>query len=428
MNPNRPAASPAPSRRTDGARPGPQVPERGRYLSVAVAVGFVLVATLIPTGSGAAGAWTACIFCGTRATADTLLNIVLFVPIGAAAARLTSSARLPLLLGAALSASVELLQMGVPGRDPSLGDLLFNTLGVGLGTVLVCTARGWMLPPPSRAAALSLAAAAAAALVIAATGYLLRPDFPASAYFGQWTPDLGHLERYAGRVVEAEIGGLPLPSHRLEDPERARRLLRGAAALRIRALAGPPPPALAPIFSIHDNAEREVVLLGADGEDLVLRLRTRASAARLDQPDLRIGGALAGLAPGDPVEIRTWGGRRGRCIQLRVRAHCGLGFTAADGWMLLLFWEDFPPWVQRLLSGAWIFLLLLPFGLWARRRPASPAGAVVLLLALAALPGRVGLVPLPAGALAGAGLGVLAGVLLRRALERGTGRPRPRSV
>ena len=121
------------------------------------AIAAILLATLPPDFSREAQNWTNCVLCGERGTADAIVNLILFAPFGAG----LRLARLPplraILVGALLSALVELAQTVIPGRDPSLGDVLFNTLGTGFGFGLAaCAPRLARLPDPA-AARLSLA-------------------------------------------------------------------------------------------------------------------------------------------------------------------------------------------------------------------------------------------------------------------------------
>jgi hypothetical protein len=55
--------------------------------------------------------------------------------------------------------------------------------------------------------------------------------------------------------------------------------------------------------SVYDRLEREIFLLGPDRDDLVFRYRTRTAAARLSDPNLRVVGALGGVAPGAALAI-----------------------------------------------------------------------------------------------------------------------------
>jgi VanZ family protein len=76
---------------------------------------------------------------------DKVGNVLVFVPLGAAAAlALIGKPRLTRLLastagGAALSAAIELAQHFIPGRDSALKDWLLNTAGAFIGAAIVAT-------------------------------------------------------------------------------------------------------------------------------------------------------------------------------------------------------------------------------------------------------------------------------------------------
>jgi len=89
--------------------------------------------------------WSALVL---SAGADVALNIAFFVPLGAAIALLLPLRWAPasLLLCALVSLAVETLQAGIPGRVPDAEDVVSNTIGAAIGTVVVIairvTARG----------------------------------------------------------------------------------------------------------------------------------------------------------------------------------------------------------------------------------------------------------------------------------------------
>lgn len=73
-----------------------------------------------------------------QAITETLLNVVLFVPFGAALGILGLSVPRAVLLGLVVSTTIELLQLYVvPGRFAQLQDILANTLGAASGILLV---------------------------------------------------------------------------------------------------------------------------------------------------------------------------------------------------------------------------------------------------------------------------------------------------
>jgi hypothetical protein len=75
--------------------------------------------------------------------AELLLNLILFVPLGATIALLLSRRAWPLaiLAGVVLSAAVELAQGSIPGRVPDTQDVLWNTLGAAVGVVIITVPR-----------------------------------------------------------------------------------------------------------------------------------------------------------------------------------------------------------------------------------------------------------------------------------------------
>ena len=130
-----------------------------------------------------------CLGCGWGDTADMLVNLALFLPGGALAATLWGHRRA--VFGAfLLSLLVETLQIGLPGRDPALQDIVFNTLGAACGAWVVRHGLS-----PRWKALLAVGAAVAWLSPIA----LLRPLSTPSNLFGQWNPAFRGFEAYSGR-------------------------------------------------------------------------------------------------------------------------------------------------------------------------------------------------------------------------------------
>src|SRR2546429_438237 len=208
----------------------------------------------------------------------------------------------------------------------------------------------------------------------ATTDVLLNPSLPDAPYYGQWTPSLAHLELYRGRVLDATLSGLPVTPGPIPDSRLVRDRLAAAQgfSLRVRAVAGPRTPALAALFAIYDDHEREIVLLGPDRDDLVLRFRALATELRFDQPDIRLVSALQHVRAGDTLDITvTRGGARQEGdygIALNGRSTSGLGCAVGCGWALLMYPEVFPPWLRLLLRPGWVGGLFAPAGFWVRTR------------------------------------------------------------
>ena len=341
-----------------------------RILAVAFAAAVLLLvlgATLLPTSDEIIEA-SFCLICSSRGVADAILNVVLFAPVGIALAVLIRPAR-AIVVGVLLSVAIEIAQLWVPGRHSSIGDLVFNTTGTIAGALLLA-ALPWLLFP-SRATARRLALGWSGTVLLVLFGglWLMQPSLPVANYYGQWTPRLGSYAFYDGRVVRAQVDELALPSWRLGDSDIARDAMR-RGSLEVTATAGNAPRAVAPIFSMADGEERQIMLLGADRDQLVYRYHTRAMQLRLDSPDHRFDRAFAGIAPGDSLDISATPASGSRVMRFNVngREHeSRLGI--ADTWGLLLT-SDFVSRdrsLRRLVGIGWLLALLTPLAWWGFR-------------------------------------------------------------
>jgi len=370
-----------------------------------VSLALVLVATVAPVDGPDSGMVRWCPVCGELGLSDVIANVLLFLPLGAGLFWSGASAGRSVAAAVLLSAGIEFVQLRVmPGRDAALGDLLANTAGAVLGVALA-----WWLPVRRRSLARALAAAAAVQVVFAALGLLHRPYFPPTVYYGQWTADLGQYEHYRGRVLSAEIGGVPLPSWRLGESAAVARLLAQGAPVRVHGLAGPATARFAPLFGIVDAAHREIVVVGPDRGDLVLHASTRAVDVRLRQPALRWRGAMSGIAPGDTLAVEVRRRASGYCLALNGREICGLALTAGQVWEFVQSVPHLPRAAGVALDCLAMALLGLLVGLVAPRGRAGYAPLVLTLLGAGTVPLLAGLAPTPLVQLAALALGFGAG-------------------
>lgn len=134
------------------ARPAPTFTV-GRILAATFAVAAVAGLTLAPRSwAWPARSWAldAVALLPTRwadfllgGDADRALNIAIFVPLGAAIAALLPLRWVPASVGVgfAISCAVEIAQTVIPGRVPDVADIVANTAGALVGTVLVLAVR-----------------------------------------------------------------------------------------------------------------------------------------------------------------------------------------------------------------------------------------------------------------------------------------------
>ncbi len=369
--------------------------------------------------------------CGVEGLRDAVLNVVLFIPLGAALATWVSGWRL-WLAPLTLSLLIEFSQyQWLSGRDASLRDVLTNTLGGALGVFL---ARRWhTVFRPARPVARRMAAGGLVAWlgIVTATAIGMRRDLPETTYWGQWAPVLGQFAIYAGTVLNIQVGGEPLAFGRVQDSGELRRLLlQDSVLITATVVSGIPPSDPAPIASVYDGLQQEIFVLGQDHNDLVFRVRNGLVAAELAGQMVRMPD-FPGHTPGDTVHIA--GGIVRNHYLLRAEARAGtkeLWVPFSAGWA----WSGLLPFRHRLgpeaalLTALWLGALMFPAGYWLG---AGGDGPVTLLwivgvtgLGLAAATLLSGLPPGSWSEWFGSLSGGLAGWMLGRKAGAGAG-PHP---
>jgi len=379
----------------------------------------ILVATLTPY-QGEVPATRVCLLCAPSDLADVIANLILFLPLGFAMTWLGWRPR-PAIVGAALlSAAIELSQLlFIAGRDASVSDVTMNTLGTAAGVWLFRGAVAALRAGPPRSLRFTAALATVACVAIVTGDWLMTPAFPHTAYWGQWTPDLdGDLAWYQGRVMQAQIGRLEVRSAMIEHSGAVGWLLQRGIPVRVRGIAGPNPSRLAPFFSIYDIHQQEILLLGPQGDDLVLRYRMEAGEWHMDQPDFHLPHAFRDIRAGDTLDLTMWREHGAACLRLNAAQVCGLAPTAGRAWSLLQYPESFPDWLKRLLDAVYVGLLALPAAFCAARLKDLAAGAGILTAGLLAGPWVPGIGPSPVTEWAALGLGLVVGFLARRGALR----------
>jgi hypothetical protein len=381
---------------------------RGRRL-IAAGLGLIAVTTLLPNKFQASSR-SLCVVCGDTGLVDVILNILLFMPLGAGLARL-GLRRTPALLGmAALSAVIEGLQYSViSGRDSSLGDFLMNSAGGALGYLLVAESQRWSRPSRRTAARLAVSWAAVWLLVQSVASYAIKPLMTESTVYGQITRSPS--TPFPGVFLGASIGGERVPDTAFPDSRRIERLLGdNSTVTEVRVIAGKATPRPSGIVRIADRDGHELMVLQQSRDDLIFSLRTRTAALRLRPLYFRLRGAFAERFRGDTVLLSAQYGQKAVTIAARgtrdtVAAQFQL--TPAYAWAMVFPFEIYfngSPF-KALTSCLWIAALVFPIGYWswwwissgtaqAQRRDFISwlvAGSAALLVGLAIIPMAFGL-------------------------------------
>jgi hypothetical protein len=375
----------------------------------------IIALTLVPSES-ASTVTTWCVICGERGAADAILNVALYVPLGMALGMTRHRWQRAVAVAVFLSVSVEVLQVVLPGRDASAGDLLFNTVGAIIGLTAV-RRRAMNHAHDAGAAVLALALGLASLWIATADAFTL--DIPDGPYVLSWTPRTPPGPAPAERVLANGIGRDPLAPNvwtdsvmdRWEDgtPLWATVEVRSAASARS-----------VPLVVVKGRAGDDALVIARSGDDLLAWVRTRSARARLDVPRLRWSGALAGSPGAHRLTVRWSRSRDGSyCVTAGNATRCGLGFTTGDGWRLLHDLPGGPPWLESLAVVGWIAALAVPLGRRAQLRWPTVGAAGVVLYSLMALPLAADVLrPTPADEYGAAALGALLGWIWRRRAPR----------
>ncbi len=407
---------------------------RGARVAVAGWALVVLAITLTPV-SGSPGPGRICLLCGERGLADAVLNVAMFVPFGFVLARSGLSLRAATLAAVAVSAGIEAAQLLIPGRIGNPGDVLFNGFGGLLGAALPRASRGERTSGGGRGVGTAAASALLGAAVVLGTGWMAVTRAPEGRYFGFWTPELGHLAPTDGTILGARLDGRDVPQGWSDRSSALREALDRGATLELDLLPGTETPGLAGLFALYDDRQREALLVGRNGDDLVLRWRRRGSAWRLAPPPIVKSGFFASVDAGRPLTLTVGVGGRspGPCPEFRPppgpsSGGCRAALTAGRGWAFLVPLPRSPA-AADLADATWLAALGLLVGWGAGTGRRAVAGGLTLVGALLLAPAAGPLLPasatLHAAVLAGLAAGVAfrtrgAGTALR---ARGPGQP-----
>jgi len=408
---------------------------RTRAIGRVVALGWLVVIailTLRPAPPTPIPLPVLCLVCGDLGGVDVILNTLLFMPLGAALCAAGLRWRHAVLLSALTSLGVELLQFSVVGgRDASLSDLLTNTLGSALGAGGMLHWRAMVVPGRDTARLLSVSAAALATAVLAATAALLQPSIPIMGLWGQWAPPQHPaFEPYSGTLHAFEVEGIHVPYSLVPESEPLRqRLLDGDFDARLTFTAGRPTRRISAIGRIGSRFQ-EVLVVGANGTDLVFRTRLKARDWRVRAPSIALPRALP--AEGTPVVVEAGVARKHWYARVLGADGAPLAardvpFSVALGWTMLLPFEHPLQPRDAWWSALWLAALAIPAAFWAAtegdgRRPAFGRWWVLsmgmMAVALAMIPALARFAPAAphewAGLLGGGVLGALLAAPLRR--------------
>ena len=366
-----------------------------RWPAVAIVAAIVAI-TLRPIGSEVTPSFNWCIACSELGTLDLLYNIALFLPLGVLLGRSGVSALRALVLSAVLSTTVEVLQLlVVPGRDPTLVDILSNSLGGALGVPLArapsalrsASARAWRFLGWTWVV-LSLG-------VIMLGAWVVSVDVPPNDYFVQWLPQREGYARFGGELLSFQVNGVDLPAAaRIPAGRLPDAFFGGEIDASARLTSGERNNGIAFIARLALEYG-EFLMFGRQGNAFVVRYRSNAPKVGVRSPVY----ALAGAFSGDPrAELEVRAIKLGDDISLQARQVNDSGdssrswqqrITAARFWAALLPFERGFGVLGVIGDVLWIALLVVPTAYAAARMyrralqalPTTVQGAGIALIA-----------------------------------------------
>ncbi|MDG2050788.1 MAG: VanZ family protein [Myxococcota bacterium] len=351
---------------------------------------------------------------------DILRNLILFAA-PAALTRRWGTGRV-LAVAGLTSVSIELLQIFIPGRVPSLLDVLANVAGAWLGHRGVVWLADGPGHPWQKTRALYIGWALFTAVLLVSIPVAFRPHLPSLPWFAHSPPQLGHLETYQGANLEARLNGLLVPHGRLHQPGLETQLLE-SHQLEIRGQAGPAPTNVSGLFLITDYTGQEVLLLGLQGTDLFYRIRSLGDEWGLEPTRFWWRGAFSP----DPSEegdfvVHVQDSGTGVCVQVNRRSLCRDRPRLEEAWQHWIPARALGTQAHRNLDYLWPFALFFPLGAGYRPRVIESLFLLFPLSALLIGPslGPISSLSLTAAALiiAGFAMGQVVSFSARRTLRK----------
>jgi hypothetical protein len=297
-------------------------------------------------------------------------------------------------IGLVTTITVELLQIWIPGRDTSLGDVFTNSFGGFIGIIGADIWRVVILPSRRAATRLAWGWTVLWVLLLIASAELAHISLPNTTAWGTWKPELLHHDYFSGKVLSATAGGLPTPyAISATSPDVRRRLSSDSVVVEATIVGGILSNPVAAIATVYDYNRSQIFLLGERKGNLIFSLRMRTADARVATPDIRLDSVFPRHRTATPDTMIVAGGLIHHRLWISARKH---GITrertqpidAGLGWSYLLpFDYEYGP-EARWLTVLWLAGLSAPAMYWATR-----AGRMALVAVGASLAASLLLIP-----------------------------------
>ena len=301
-------------------------------------------------------------------------------------------------IGLVTTITVELLQLAIPGRDTSLGDVITNSSGALIGIFCADIWRTLLFPPRRITLRLTWGWTFLWALVLTASAGLAHISLPNTTAWGVWSPALLHHDVFHGTILSATAAGLPSPNAiSATSAEVRRRLSSDSVVVAATIIGGSATGPIAAIATVADYNRAQIFMLGERNGGLIFSLRMRTADVKVATPDIRLDSVFPMHRSRTPDTMMVAGGLIHHVLWISARHH---GVTrertqpidAGLGWSYFVpfDYEYGPeaPWLTVL----WIAGLSAPSMYWATRAGRKTVFSVGTVLAVTLL-----LIPLATG-------------------------------
>lgn len=361
-----------------------------------------------------------CVSCGPAGTADQFQNLLLFVPLGVAAALAGWTMRTTGVALLALTLTIEALQ-GVlgNGRDAAVGDVIANALGGLLGWCMVqLGGRRWL--PYHRAAAPIGVGLFVAQLIATASLSGPAPVGPAPWQL-RLRPESADRPTYRGEIIAIALGGRTILTES-PRPQQPFDLLATGITARF-TWDDSRESTLTSIGRLDDARNWSIIALDRRDQHLGISVRTAAGLLRLRTPTWLIA-VPEGTTSGDTLDLSLSLERGSATVAVYrpdgAARSARFAYGAQHGWAMInpfarahgstTIWQR---WTLAWLLG---WGVLLGIGTMPARRPAAWLGAALVGLLVCTLASGAPAAPLELLAFAtGAIVPRLTGSWFRRA-------------
>lgn len=360
---------------------GSVIRRAGGWGVLAVSVGVIVTATLLPSGfRGGEQRHISplCLTCPDSWLADVISNVALFFPLGAALTAVGLRARRAIALSSAFSATIELLQFidVPPGRTSSVTDWFTNTSGAALGVLFVAM---WpLLVRPSRDAAHRLLAGWTV-LTIAGLGgsaWAVARDGPSAGHSAVIAASaLPHTPGYGwfGGVTEVlSLNGTRV-AHRGSGPIMLHVQRTDTVTIETVERGRDDGFSTVPIAWLHAESDSlPHTLLAQRDRDVSLQARLNATRIGLATPRL----LLYGVFPASRFDTTSLTRIRATVVNGRLSLsavpaadstsvlNASLLLNSALGWTLIQSVVRIDSRLGPLLSLVWLLMWFVPVGRW----------------------------------------------------------------